>query len=167
MTEAISTIGERARELRRDFDRSFASPPVGGSAGMTDLLAIRLGTSNLAVRLAEIAGLFVDKPTTPVPGSSAALVGITGFRGTIVPVYDLQQLIGQSKSPSARWLFLAAAAPIAFAFEFFAGQLRVPSDAIKPQQADAKQGFAHDFVRTDGVLRPILELKSVIATIKN
>lgn len=166
MTEAASALKERAQELRREFDRSFASPILANNAATEDLLAIRLGAANFALRLSEIAGLFVDKKITLVPGANAALVGVAGFRGTIIPVYDLQQLIGHSAGQTLRWLFLAAAAKVAFAFETFEGQLRVPAEAIKPHETEARQGFTKHFVQADGALRPIIELSSVVDEIK-
>ncbi|MGH6725158.1 MAG: chemotaxis protein CheW [Pseudolabrys sp.] len=165
--EVASAITERSREMRREFDRTFAKPAFLNGATMVDLLAIGLGANNFAVRLSEIAGLFVDKKVTPVPGPNAALVGIAGFRGAIIPVYDLQSLIGQAAGRTSRWLFVAAAAPVGFSFDAFVGQMRVPADAIKPQQAQAKQGLARDLVQIDGALRPIIELSPVIDTIKN
>ena len=125
MMEAASHVSERAAELRRDFDRSFAEPPRVDTVVKDDLLAIRLGAQGFAMRLSEITGLFADKKVTRVPGASAALLGIAGFRGSIVPVYDLQSLLGHSGGQTPRWLVIAAAAPVAFAFEAFEGQLRV------------------------------------------
>ena len=116
MMEAASSVTERAAELRREFDRSFANPPLAEYAVMHDLLAIRLSAKGFAIRLSEIAGLFADKKITRVPGANAALLGIAGFRGTIVPVYDLQSLLDHSAGPMSRWLIVAAAAPVAFSF---------------------------------------------------
>jgi len=165
--DAASAIAERSRQMRREFDRGFAKPAFAGSAAMVDLLAIRLGANGFALRLSEIAGLFVDRKITPVPGANPALIGIAGFRGAIIPVYDLQSLIGETAAPASRWLFVAAAAAIGFSFEAFVGQMRIPADAIKPQQADARAGFTRDLVPIDGVMRPIVDLSSVIGAIKN
>jgi chemotaxis signal transduction protein len=163
--EAASAISERAGELRREFDRNFASPQLKHEINKIDFLVIRFGATNFAIRLAEIAGLFVDKKITPVPGAAAALLGIAGFRGAIVPVYDLQALLGKSTAQAARWLFVASAAPVAFSFGAFEGQLRVSPNAITPQEASEKHAFTHDFVHANGVLRPIIQLSSVLETI--
>ena len=101
-----------------------------------------------------------------MPGSAATLLGIAGFRGTIAPVYDLQKILGLGASQASRWLVIAAAAPVAFAFEVFEGQLRVSPSAIRAQAADDTRGFTTSFVETDGVLRPIIELSSVLTKIK-
>ena len=152
----------RAAALRREFDRSFIEAPPVDVVLKEDLLAIRLAGQDFAIRLAEIAGLFADKKVVPVPSTNAALLGIAGFRGAIVPVYDLQSLLGLAASRTWRWLVIAAQAPVAFSFEKFEGRLRVLPDAITPQKSDAKPGFTRDFVRTENVLRPIIQLSSVV-----
>src|SRR5882757_7001907 len=124
MIETVSRVAQRAQELRRDFDRSFADPPRADTAAQEDLLAIRLGAQGFAMRLSEIAGLFADKKVTRVPSANSALLGIAGFRGAIVPVYDLQTLLGHSDGQTPRWLVIAAAAPVALAFTTFESQLR-------------------------------------------
>ncbi len=167
MMEAGSHVSERAAELRREFDRSFAEPPRIDTTVKEELLAIRLRTQGYAIRLSEIAGLFADKKITPVPGASAALLGIAGFRGAIMPVYDLQSLLGHSVSETPRWLVVAAAAPIAFAFQAFEGQLRVSTESITPHQSNGKaHNYTQDFVQTEKILRPIVHLPSVIEAIK-
>jgi chemotaxis signal transduction protein len=158
MTDAMS----RAAALRREFDRSFIEPPHAEVAATEDLLAIRMAAQDFAIKLSEIAGLFADKKIAPVPSANAALLGIAGFRGAIVPVYDLQSLLGLAESRSSRWLVIAAKAPVAFSFESFEGRLRVLPDAITPQKSHAKHGFTRDLVRTENVLRPIIQLSSVL-----
>jgi chemotaxis signal transduction protein len=158
MMHAVS----RATALRREFDRSFIEPPHVDGATKEDLLAIRLSAQDFAIRLSDIAGLFADKKITPVPSANAALLGIAGFRGAIVPVYDLQSLLGVAASRTSRWLVIAAGAPVAFSFETFGGWLRVLPHAITPQRSHMKHSFTRDFVRTDNVLRPIVQLSSVL-----
>jgi purine-binding chemotaxis protein CheW len=167
MIEPVSRVTERAAELRRDFDRGFADPPPAKNAAKEELLAIRLGAQGFAIRLSEIAGLFADKKITPVPGATAALLGIAAFRGSIVPVYDLRSLLAQSRSQTPRWLVIAAAAPVALAFEAFDGQLRVSPESITPQQSNAQaHNYTRDFVQTENILRPIIHLSSVLEAIK-
>jgi chemotaxis signal transduction protein len=152
----------RATALRREFDRSFIDPPHIGVADKEDLLAIRLAAQNFAVKLSEIAGLFADKKVTPIPSAKAALLGIAGFRGAIVPVYDLQSLLGLGENRMSRWLVVATGAPVAFSFEMFEGWLRISPHAMTPQKSQVKHSFTRDFVRTENVLRPIIRLSSVL-----
>jgi chemotaxis signal transduction protein len=169
MSEAALGIGERAAALRHAFDRSFAEPLRFGTEVVEDLLAIRIGTQAYALRLAEVAGLFADRKVTPVPGGDAALIGIAGFRGAIVPVYGLHALLGlASGQRPCRWLMIAAAAPVALAFETFDAQLSVPPDAILPAQSGGEaQSCVREFVRTPKFSGPVIHLPSVIDAIRS
>ncbi|TAL03793.1 MAG: chemotaxis protein CheW [Rhodospirillaceae bacterium] len=157
----------RAEELRHAFDRTFAEPPGIDTALKENLLAIRLGRAAYALRLSEIGGVYSEKKVTRVPASSPALLGIASFRGTVMPVYDLHILLGFPTSSAVRRLVTMSVAPIALAFDTFEGHLRIPSDAIAPQ--GASEGMRHhvrEFVRTAGDVRGIVDLASVIATIR-
>jgi chemotaxis signal transduction protein len=163
MIDSSLRLAERAAELRTDFDRSFAAPLRADIAPKLDLLAIRVGTESCAVRLSEVAGLFADRKITHVPGNNAALLGIAGFRGAVVPVYDLRTLLGHSGTHAPRWLVIAAAAPVALAFEVFEGHLRASADLILPQQSPADtRTYTREFVRIANVVRSVLHLPSVI-----
>lgn len=167
MSSAQSRFRERAIELRDEFDRAFAEPARAAIADKEDLIGLRVGGQPYAIRLREIAGLYADRKVTRVPGGSAALRGIAGFRGALLPVYDLQALLGHASAAQPRWLVVAAAAPIALAFEGFEGQLRVSRDEILLQETGADgSGHVREVVRTKGFLGPIMHLPSVIAVIK-
>jgi purine-binding chemotaxis protein CheW len=166
MSEAPARITQRAAELRADFDRAFAEPVRLDATPRENLLAIRVGTEACAIHLADIAGLFADKKITRVPGDASALLGIAGFRGAIVPVFNLQSLLGQPANGTPRWLVMAAAAPVAFAFDAFEGQLRVTPDAIVPGPARAQtRTYARQFVQTQSNVRPIIHLPSIVDAI--
>jgi len=158
MMDAVS----RATVLRREFDRSFIEPAHVDVADKEDLLAIRLAAQDFAIRLSEIVGLFADKKITPIPSLNAGLLGVAGFRGAIVPVYDLQSLLGLGSSRMSRWLVVAAGLPVAFTFEAFEGWLRVLPHAMTPNKSHVKHTFTRDFVRAENVLRPVIQLSSVL-----
>jgi chemotaxis signal transduction protein len=167
MNAPLSGVAGHAAELRLAFDRAFAEPIRLDTRLKVDLLAVRIDGQAFAIRLSEISGLFADKKITPVPGSHAALRGIAGFRGAIVPVYDLQILLGHSSAATPRWLVIAAAAPVALAFEAFEGQLRVTEDAILPQPSRPEfRGYAREFLRAENFVGPIMHLPSVLGAIK-
>jgi chemotaxis signal transduction protein len=163
VNESLSGVAGRAVELRLAFDRSFAEPVRVDTAIKQELLAIRVGAELYAIRLSEITGLFVDKKVTRIPGGDAALLGIVSFRGAMVPVYSLPAMLGHSCAQIPRWQVVAAAAPVAFAFESFEAQLRVAPDAILPQQPRAKtRNYFRDFVRTTNFVGAIIHLPSII-----
>ena len=160
-------FAERAGELRRDFDAGFADPIRVDAIAKQELLAIRIAGAPYAIRLSEISGLFADKKVTRVPGGHAALRGIAGFRGALIPVYDLARLLGQPDAEAPRWLVIAAAAPVALAFQQFEGQLRAAPDEILPQAGRADTAaYARDVVRTADFVGPIMHVPSVLDAIK-
>jgi chemotaxis signal transduction protein len=161
MTDSALRLAERAAALRTDFDRSFAAPPRVDTATKLDLLAVRVGGEPCAIRLSDIAGLFADRRVTRIPGSNAALLGIAGFRGAVLPVYTLHALLGHPGTQTPRWLVIAAAAPVALAFDAFEGHLRTAADGLLPQQSKMR-GCTREFIRAADVIRSVLHLPSVI-----
>jgi purine-binding chemotaxis protein CheW len=160
-------LADQAGELRLAFDRSFAEAVRRDATPTEDLLAFRVGSEPYALRLSEIAGLFADRQITRLPGGVDALLGFAGFRGAIVPVYDLHVLFGRPKIETPRWLALASAVSVAFAFETFDGHLRVSRDAVVPQQADKQsQQLIREFVSTEALARPVVHLPSVLDAIQ-
>ena len=103
MIEAKSHARERATQLRRDFDRSFADPPPAEIAVAEDLLAIRLGTLDFALRLSEIAGLFAG----PRDNWLSRLLLDAGTRITSPLWYRSTPAIFQSRAAHDRALFPA------------------------------------------------------------
>lgn len=165
MKQRILDAGDWVQELRHSFDETFAQPPAG-TAATEDLLGIRLAGIAYAIRLSGISGLFVDKKITRVPSQAAQLLGVAGFRGTILPVYDLPAVMGHPRSGDPRWLFIAADAPVAMAFDAFDGHLRVPHHAIAP--ADIKDGrrrFVANLMNADGTVRAVIDLPSVLENV--
>jgi chemotaxis signal transduction protein len=157
-----------ASELRHAFDRTFAEAQRFGTVVLEDLLAVRLGTDAYALRLSEIAGLFSDKKITRLPGRIPALIGIAGFRGAILPVYDLALLIGYPNTAAPQWLAMAASDPVAFAFGGFDGHLRLSPDAIAAHKDPSRPSQSHvrEVARTRDQALPIVHLPSVLDAIK-
>lgn len=172
MSQAAATIATglsaRAAELRRAFDSAFAEPAHTDAAVTHELLAIEAGGQAYAIRLSEMTGLFAGKKITRVPGSAAGVLGVAGFRGALVPVYDLGAVLGEAGAgDTPRWLLIAQAAPIAFAFDALRAQLRVRQDDIAPHAASARaQCYAPEVVRTEGFMGPLLHLSLLLETIK-
>ena len=164
MTKAPQ-VSRQAAALRRAFDRSFAEPARPPLAHTTDLLAIRLGNDPWALPLTDIAGLHTGKRITPLPGGPPSLLGIAGFRGNVVAVYDLPALIGLAPLTALRWLLVAAQRRVAFAFADLDGHMRVDSDQILPLGTEGGGGWTKGFVRTKDQHRPLLHLPALLAGI--
>lgn len=155
-----------ADDLARAFDADFTRPVAARAAAVEDVLAIRVGGDPYALVRNELAGLYADKPVTPLPGGAPWLLGISGFRGALVPVYDLRAVLGGPGAASPpRWLVTAAAAPLALAFDRFDAVLRVPREAIAARAVGAA-GHAPRVVRAGGEARPVLDVPSIVAAIR-
>jgi chemotaxis signal transduction protein len=165
MTSDPAAAAGRAAELRRVFDQSFALPVSAGTEVAENLMEIRLAGTIYAVRVAEIGGLFADVRITFVPSAVPELLGIGGFRGAILPVYDLRALLGQPGEASPRWVIVAAAVPVALAFGGFERQISVGREAIVPEAGGGTSRHVRDVVRLDGGVRPVLSIASVLEAI--
>ncbi len=182
-------------ELRREFDAAFAAAPQAGTAARENLLAVRIGGDGFALRVSQIAGLYVDKAITPLASPLPELIGVAGFRGRAAPVYDLAALLGYgtsgtlSNSNTLRWLVLARSSePLALAFESFeahfsvasaaeAGEIvRAPGSTLKVSAAQRPQVF--DAVRygsaghgttqsaSQSTMRPLIDLDAIVDSIR-
>jgi len=159
-------VGRRLTDLREDFDRSFTEPARRHDVEQAELLAVQAGGRPYALRLSQTAGLYPDRPVTPLPGPLSALLGVAGFGGTIVPVYDLAALLGHPLPERPRWLVLAAGAPaLALAFHELDGHVRVPAASIlaetRVQAGDCLRGM----VPLAGGTRPIVDLPAARAAV--
>ena len=141
-----------AADLAADFDRSFALAHAA-LPDYLDVLVIDIASERYALRVSDVAGVFVDRAVTRVPATRAELVGIAGFRGAVVPVFDLAALLGHSAVASPRWLVILAASSIALAFERFGGHLRVPRATVR------------DVVEVDGAVLPLIDIAGILAAI--
>ena len=157
---------DRVAELRRAFDRAFADAPTSQVTELQDLLDIRLGTTPYALRVAEISGIVADMKVTPVPTRVAELLGIAGFRGSLLPVYDLRALVGHRASTPPRWVAIAAGNSLGVAFDRFEGHMRVAEDAMVPHVGHENAvRHVRDVVRIDGLVRPIISITSLLESV--
>ncbi|MGB8843242.1 MAG: chemotaxis protein CheW [Aliidongia sp.] len=159
----FSPMAARAATLRDAFDRSFADPARPDPARQEDFLAIRIEGEAFALRLSEIAGLHADKKVVRVPGGVPALLGIAAFRGTILPVFSFAILLDHAARASPRWLAVATAAPVAFAFDAFEHHLRVSAETTHAREATTEaRPFVRHFMPAQQRGRPILDLPSIL-----
>lgn len=157
-----------AGALQHAFDRSFAEAPRADAVPQEDLLAITIGSDPYALRLSEVGGLYLDKKVTWLPGSVSELLGLVGLRGALLPVYDLQALLGYPHAVTPRWCVVAADAPVVLGCERFDGHLRVPRGAITLAGAGHAADRSHavrEVVHTDDLVRPLIHVPSVLEAI--
>lgn len=161
-----ASVEVRIERLRGEFDRSFTEPARSHAVDHVELLAVRAGGRPYALRLSQTAGLHPDRPVTPLPGPLPALLGLAGFAGTVVPVYDLASLLGHPGAGHPRWLVVAAGSPaLALAFHELDGHVRVAADAIVAEAANDGAGCLRGMVTLAGGTRPIVDVPAARALV--
>lgn len=172
MSPAEHGHAARAVELRRGFDRGFAQPKHVVSISSNDFLQIRLGSDSYAIRLSEVAGVVADRKVARLPSRLPAQVGLAGFRGAVLAVWDLAALLGYPPSAASRWLAIVASHPLALVLSGFEGHLRLASDAIAlresgdtPSSTPALRQHVRQVVRVGDRVFPIVDISSVVDAI--
>lgn len=165
MTDLV--LEEWAGDLRRAFDRTFALPSADRRDDAESLLVVRSAGASHALRLREIAALFVHRRIVPIPSTASALLGLSGFRGQVVPVYSLRAILGYpAGTEPPRGVVLASAALVGFAFDELAGHLSAPRADIVPAGNGHERAHVHEVVRTPGAVLPVIHIPSVIEAIE-
>ena len=163
MSHSGDALQNKAAELRRAFDRSFAEALHADTTLFDDFLAIRLRDDPHVLRLAGVARLLPLQALTRFPSAVPQWLGLAGVAGDVVPVYDLGLLLGYPAGAMPRWMAVCSAAPVALAFDVFEGQFRHPREA----GTDAGPSPRGEVLRTAGQARPVVPVDGVIATIKS
>lgn len=156
------------KELRQAFDADFARLPVPGAEPHVGLLAIRVRGDPYALRLEQMRSLQTCDRLVPVPSRVPELLGLAGLGGAVLPVFSLAALLGYGlDGTEGRWLAVCGAGePIALAFEHLEGTLALAASELHPVEDQAMRLHLDRLVRTDGVVRPLLDLTSVAAAIE-
>src|ERR1700694_1468677 len=95
MSTPGSKIEGKIAEMRRLFDESFSLASPEQQRAPEPMLAITLEGERFALRVHEIGGLALSKEkVVPVPTRVPELLGLTGIRGVVVPVFSLARLLG-------------------------------------------------------------------------
>jgi chemotaxis signal transduction protein len=94
MKGPVEGLNRRLEELRRAFDDSFALPALPQEVDQEDMLGIRVGSLQFAVRVNDLAGVHACRKIVALPESVEGLLGVVGLRGRLVAVYDLAELLG-------------------------------------------------------------------------
>jgi purine-binding chemotaxis protein CheW len=134
MSEGRLYSAERVESIRRAFDQAFAAPPPVGRSEEERLLGLGVGGDAFAIRLADIRGLVPAPGIVAVPGPEAALLGIAGLRGALLPIYGLAVLLGYPAPTEApRWVVIVIVddgVPVGLAFDRFEGYLQIERAAL-------------------------------------
>jgi chemotaxis signal transduction protein len=162
-----ASLEHKLAVLRREFEQSFARSAGGTQQATLDFLTIRVAGDSYALRLSEVRSLHAERKLVAVPSPLPELLGLSGFRSVLTPVYDLAQLLGYGFQPPLRSLIVAEnASPVAFAFGGFDAHLRVPPEAVSaPESLPGTAAGVHGAVLSAGRALPLLDLPALIAGI--
>lgn len=158
---------ERVREMRRAFDEAFAAPAREKTEETENILALRIKGDPYGLSVREIAGVATGGHLVPVPSRAPHLLGLTGIRGMLVPVYSLAGLLGYPPGPEApHWLALwGARETIGLAVGEFEGYLQIPRSSLHAPDREARK-HVHQLVQAGNVVRSMISVASVIAAVK-
>ncbi len=167
MSDLPTDAAKRVVELREEFDRSFASPFAETREEVDHVLAIRLRGDPYGLRVREIDGVERSGAIVPLPSESPGLLGIAGYRGAILPVYDLGVLLGYEGGREApRWLVLCGKRdPLALGVEELDGYVSVPISSLHAPDRNPRR-HVERFSRIGDTVRAIVNVSSIIGVIQ-
>ena len=153
--------------MRAAFDAGFAAPPAAAARAIERLVVVVAGGDRLALRLRELSGLRRLGRLSPLPGAASELLGLTGIRGRLTPVFSLARLLGLG-ADEPRWLALPRAdQPLGLAFGAFEGYVEVAAGEIEPGSAGAAGASSRgQVVRLRGEHVSILDVASIVSGIE-
>jgi chemotaxis signal transduction protein len=160
-----AALGRRLSQLREAFDAMFASPALAIEEALQRFLAVGVGGAPYVFRLSEIGGIATHRRATPVPGPVSELLGLTGIRGRLVPVYSLAALIDAPSSTAPRWLVFVEREELAFAVENMDGCVFGKSHDVLPSGGNGA-GHCQEMLRLENSSFGILSVPSILKRIK-
>lgn len=165
----VSDLAHSLDGLRRDFDQTFAQPVDTSAPVMADVLLIYLGGQVHALRLSDVMHLHPVTAVTSVQGPLPELTGVEGFRGEVLPVYDLRLIMGTQAGTPAQWCVVARQLPVALAFDGFERHLRCPADtlSVNADSGVAMQRHLDGWLRTPQGTWPIVDVAAVLRWIQS
>jgi len=160
---------EEAERMRREFDRLFAAPDPPPTAETVDFVAIRIGGRPFALRVAELDRIEACRKVVPLPGGQSPFLGLASLRGRLVPVFDLESVLGLPPAATVhRWAAVCGnEAPLGFVFGELDGYLRVTQSDVLGVRPEPTGPPAHQAVREATGLRPVIPLPSLMARLSS
>lgn len=165
---SLPALDARVVELRRAFDQTFAARPAEASRGHVDLLALRVGGDPYVVFLRDVSGILRAPRIASVPGAPADVIGVAGVRGSVVPVFALASLLGQTVQEPPRWLLTCDIdEPLAFAVAAIDGYLQLPDSRLHtPADHAEERPHVSQVAETDAGIRPVINIAHIVAGIR-
>ena len=93
-------VVERAERLRAEQRASQRKSDA------IALVTFRLGRDIYAVPADQVRGVIARQAVVPIPSTPPHLLGVTNFRGEVLPVFDLHVLLGLTQEPGQPEYFI-------------------------------------------------------------
>jgi chemotaxis signal transduction protein len=164
-----TSMSEVVVELRQAFDAVFAAPREAPLAIPREFFLFRTGGHRYGFRLQELSGLANGRRVTRLPSSDAALLGIAGMQGRIIPVFDLRPLLGLdngSERPSWFVISRGVGQEVGLAFERMEGYAQVADGQEAAVGAESPQRHVLESIVWSGVPWSILSMVSMVAALQ-
>lgn len=88
---------EQAREVLEERARRLARPVVERAAGGgMEVVTFSLAREVYAIESRYVIEVFRPTDVSPLPGAQASVFGVTGWRGELLTIRDLRQVLGRS-----------------------------------------------------------------------
>lgn len=158
-----------AGQLRREFDLGFAAAPGEVGEPEVGLLTLRVRGVACAVRLADLSGVVSTPQVISVPSDANGLLGLSGVRGRLVPVFDLGALLGHAPCEEPlRWLVMCGSGQgLALAVNDIEHHLSVPVSALRSSESSPSlEQLADQLVDSDSGLLPVINLARLLAALE-
>jgi chemotaxis signal transduction protein len=158
------SVEQQLEQLRADFDRAFTEPTDTLGSAQESMLAITVAGQRMAVRTNELSGFQLSRRIMPLPHQLPHLLGVSGIRGRVVPVFDLARLLNSDpKEEQLRWVAVCGGdQPLGLAFAVFEGHLRASREDIHQVVEGNQNRCLPETIWTGGVLRFVLKIPSVL-----
>ncbi len=125
---------DRAALLGQEFDAGFAIKPPPPGERREEILIIRLAGRRYGLRLGQVEAVVRGKTITRLPGAPPDQLGLAGFRGRLVTVFDLAAWLGHERA-EGDWLALVRSEDgqrLGLAFDGLERQLSLMPDELLP-----------------------------------
>ena len=138
-------FSKKLREMKTEFDLSFAKEPKVHISNHEDCLIVRLENDYYALKVSEMRGIEAQKKITPLPDEKPELLGISAIQGHLAPVYSLARIMGYADtSTQPRWTVMCDSnSRIALAFDILEGYFRLPRSDFSNVDPDSKKNKEH------------------------
>lgn len=168
MSSGMLSPSKTLADLRREFDNAFAALPAGPGEGRESLIALRAAGEPLAVRTLHIVGICKRRRIVPVPTRVSGLLGLTGFRGALLPVYDLAALLGlPGAAGEGAWLMLTGPeTPVGLIFDEFEGQVEVERACLYESERSSERAHLRMVARMGAGHRAVIDIPGVVEEIR-